>query len=226
MDSRYGMYRTLFRAGYPFSYDLDDLARYYIAYSRLMTHWRDVIPGALLDIRYEALFDDPETVSRQILEYCGLDWEDGCLAFHRNTAPIATASAAQVRRPLYRDAVGRWRRYASRLQPPADRLESAGVARPSMILRQSRRGRPGLDDRLRVRQRRQPLSMDVGRARVEPHSSILPAIREFAMTDAPTTHLHRVSADGFAARIFLAFLATAGSDPCCPTGVGADPDYS
>ena len=127
LDACYGMYRTLFRAGYPFSYDLDDLARYYIAYHGLMQHWRQEFPDALLDVRYEDLVEDQEGVSRRIVGYCGLPWEPECLDFHRNRAPVATASSAQVRRPVYRDALARWRRYERQLAPLAERLEAAGI---------------------------------------------------------------------------------------------------
>ncbi len=127
MDSCYGMYRTLFRAGYPFSYDIDDLARYYIAYRELMDHWHSAIPDTFLDIGYEALVTDQESVTRDIIDYCGLTWEPACLEFHRNKSPVATASSAQVRQPLYRDALERWRRYEQQLQPLAERLEAAGI---------------------------------------------------------------------------------------------------
>ena len=128
MDSCYGMYRTLFRAGYPFSYDFDDLARYYIAYVQLMEHWRTVAPKALSDVSYEDLVDEQEKTSREIIDYCGLDWEPVCLDFHKNTSAVATASSAQVRRPVYRDALQRWRRYENELQPLIERLREAGIA--------------------------------------------------------------------------------------------------
>ena len=127
MDSCYGMYRTLFRAGYPFSYDLDDLSRYYIAYHDLMSHWRSVVPGKFLEVQYERLVEKQEQVSREIVDYCGLDWEPKCLEFHKNTSAVSTASSAQVRRPVYKDALQRWRRYEKQLQPVADKLREAGI---------------------------------------------------------------------------------------------------
>jgi len=127
MDACYGMYRTLFRAGYPFSYDFDDLARYYAAYRQLMRHWHALIPQAFHEVSYEALVEDQEGVSRRIIEYCGLDWQPACLAFHRNPAPVATASAVQVRQPVYRDALERWRHYERQLEPLAERLTAAGI---------------------------------------------------------------------------------------------------
>jgi thioredoxin-like negative regulator of GroEL len=127
MDSCYGMYRTLFRAGYPFSYDFDDLGKYYVAYRQLMDHWRAVAPTALLDISYEALVNEQENTSREIIDYCGLEWDRNCLDFHKNASAVSTASSAQVRRPVYRDALQRWRRYETQLQPLAQTLINAGI---------------------------------------------------------------------------------------------------
>jgi tetratricopeptide (TPR) repeat protein len=128
VDSCLAMYRTLFRMGYPFSYDLGDLAEYYIAYHRLMEHWRALLPGRILDVAYEELVDRQVEQSRRVSDYCGLDWESACLRFDSNAAPVATASAAQVRRPIYRDAVARWRKYEKHLAPLLQRLQSAGIA--------------------------------------------------------------------------------------------------
>jgi hypothetical protein len=121
------MYKTLFRMGYPFSYSLDDLGHYYLAYHRLMQHWRDVLPGQFLDLDYETLVDQQEITTRNMLEFCNLEWEDSCLEFHKNTSPAATASAAQVRQPVYRSSVQRWRTYADELAPLADFLSAHGV---------------------------------------------------------------------------------------------------
>ena len=127
MDSLYGMYRTLFRSAYPFSYDFDDLAQYYVAYRELVDHWRGVCGDAVHWMQYEELVDDQEAGSRRLIEYCGLDWEPGCLEFYRNRSAVATASSAQVRRPVYREAVGRWRRYKKQLAPLRKYLEQHGI---------------------------------------------------------------------------------------------------
>jgi hypothetical protein len=127
MDNCYAMYKTLFRAGYPFSYSLQDVGRYYIAYRRLMDHWRKTIPVAFLDVDYEAVIADQEGQTRRILDYCGLDWEDACLEFHRHSGPAATASAAQVRQPVYSSSVGLWRKYARQLAPFAGKLREHGI---------------------------------------------------------------------------------------------------
>ncbi len=127
MASGYAMYKTLFRTGYSFSYDLDDIGRYSVAYQRLMHHWRELLPGRFLDLDYESLIDDQEGTTRNLLEYCGLPWRDQCLSFHENTAPTATASAAQVRRPIYRESKDLWRNYKKELAPLARVLAHNGV---------------------------------------------------------------------------------------------------
>jgi len=133
MDSGYALYKTLFRMGCPYSYDLGDLAAYILAYRRLMDHWRAVLPGRFLDVDYEALVAGQEVVSRRIIGHCGLDWQDACLRFHENAAPAATASAAQVRQPIYASSVGLWRRYARQLEPLAAALRAGGVDRSELI---------------------------------------------------------------------------------------------
>ena len=127
VDSCLAMYRTLFRMGYPFSYDLDDLARYYIGYHRLMQHWREIFPQSFLDVSYENLVGSQETVSREMIQWCGLEWQTACLNFEVNEAPVATASAVQVRQPIYTDAIARWRRYEKELTPLLVQLESGGI---------------------------------------------------------------------------------------------------
>ncbi len=127
LDSCYAMYKTLFRMGYPYSYSLEDLGRYYVAYHGLMAHWRSVMPDAFLDVDYEALVSAQEVTSRRLLEFCGLPWEAACLDFHRNPSPSATASAAQVRRPVYQSSVQRWRAYSAQLAPLAHFLTAHGI---------------------------------------------------------------------------------------------------
>lgn len=127
LDSCYAMYKTLFRAGYPFSYSLQEVGRYYVAYHRLMAHWRGTIAQAFLDVDYEVLVADPAGQARRICDYLGLEWEDGCLAFHRRGGAAATASAVQVRQPIYSSSVGLWRNYARQLAPLADRLRERGI---------------------------------------------------------------------------------------------------
>ena len=123
----YGVYKVLFDQGYPFSYDLDEIADHYVAYRRLMDHWRATLGGRLLEVSYEDVVADPRGQCARMLASLDLPWEEACVAFHRNPAPATTASASQVRRPLYTDALHRWRHYADALAPVRRRLEAAGI---------------------------------------------------------------------------------------------------
>ena len=127
MDTCYAIYKTLFKQAYPFSYDLEELADYYQAYRQLMAHWRQVLTGRILDVHYEQLATDTEVQSRMIIDHCGLDWEQACLEFHRSSTPSMTASLAQVRKPVYRSSIGKWRGCREELAPLESRLRSAGV---------------------------------------------------------------------------------------------------
>ncbi|WP_304176397.1 tetratricopeptide repeat protein [Phenylobacterium aquaticum] len=128
MDNGYALLKTLFRTGCPYSYSQSDLGQYIGAYHRLMDHWRTVLPGRMVEIDYETLVGDQAGESRRLVESLGLAWEPACLDFHANPAPAATASAAQVRRPIYRDSLSLWRRYEAELQPLAQSLRAQGLA--------------------------------------------------------------------------------------------------
>ena len=123
----YGVFKVLFQQGYPFSYDLLEIADYYIAYRRLMDHWQALLTDRILRVAYEELVAGPEDQCRALLQGLALPWEPGCLEFHRNPAPTTTASAAQVRRPIYTSALAQWRHYEAQLQPVRRRLEAAGI---------------------------------------------------------------------------------------------------
>ena len=110
-----------FAQGHLYAYDLDDIASYYAEYERLMNHWRKVIPLKILEVQYEQVLGDLERESRRMLEYCDLDWEEACLAFHRSTRPVRTASSWQVRQPLYQTAKARWKKF----EPHLDGLKKA-----------------------------------------------------------------------------------------------------
>lgn len=127
MDSCYSMYKQLFRDAYPFSYSLEDLAEYYLAYHRLMQHWDTVIPGVIHRVQYESLVADTEGEARRLLAHCGLDWQDQVLEYHRNRSASTTASATQVRQKVYTSSVGKWQHYAKELEPLRQRLEQGGV---------------------------------------------------------------------------------------------------
>jgi hypothetical protein len=131
MDTVWSNYKNLFAsqsAYYAYSYDLMDTARYYARFDRLMGLWERLFPGRVQQFSYEELVADQEGQTRRLLEHCGLEWDEACLSFHENNAAVATPSAAQVRRPLNSDAVGKWRAYEDRLRPVADWFEAQGIA--------------------------------------------------------------------------------------------------
>lgn len=128
MDTCYAVFKTLFTDAYPFSYDLEELANYYVAYHELIDHWNAVLPGVMHTVTYESLVEDVEAESRRLVDFCGLEWQKRCLSFHESDDASTTASAVQVRRPVYKSSVGLWRKYSEQLQPVVERLQAAGIA--------------------------------------------------------------------------------------------------
>lgn len=110
-DTMLGCYRQNFAGSVLYSYDLGDLCEAYRAYSQLMAHWDNVFPGAIYHLDYENLVNQPQQEIGGLLEYCGLGWEDQCLDFYNNKRGVMTASSAQIRQPLFREGIERWRRY-------------------------------------------------------------------------------------------------------------------
>jgi hypothetical protein len=117
-DTALACFSVLFGRGQGFSYDLAELGRYCRAYQMLMEHWRNLLPKeVMLEVDYEDMVDNLERQARRIVHHCGLEWDDACLAFYRSQRPVLTASTTQVRRPIYRTSIGRWRQYQDVLQP-------------------------------------------------------------------------------------------------------------
>jgi Sulfotransferase family len=118
VDTCVSCFSKLFSEEQIHTYDLGELGRYHSRYQRLMAHWHRVLPaGRILDVRYEDVVADLEKEARRIIAHCGLPWDDRCLAFHKTDRPVRTASATQVRQPIYKSAVGRWRVYEQQLGP-------------------------------------------------------------------------------------------------------------
>jgi hypothetical protein len=115
MDVCFSNWRTFFGDAYVYSYDLGALAAHFNDYRRVMAHWHAVMPGAILDVSYAELVNEPDATLRNVFDFCGLEWESGCADLARNKSPSATLSAAQVRGSLRRDTSGQWRRYGSQL---------------------------------------------------------------------------------------------------------------
>lgn len=117
VDGCFAMYRALFTGAYPFSYTLPELAAYYAAWHRLIRHWQAALGHRLLVIRYEDLVQRFEETARRMTEHCGLVWEERITSFHAHARTVTTASATQVRRPVYASSVGKWRNYEEQLTP-------------------------------------------------------------------------------------------------------------
>jgi tetratricopeptide (TPR) repeat protein len=123
VDTCLSCYGRLFGDEQQFSYELGELGRYYRCYEALMAHWRAVLPpGAMIEVRYEDVVADLEQQARHIVAHCGLEWHDDCLTFYATKRLVRTSSASQVRQPIYRSAVGRWRPYRQWLGPLLDEL--------------------------------------------------------------------------------------------------------
>lgn len=117
MDACFSTFKQHFASGQTFSYDLEDLGRYYRCYLSLMDHWDEVLPGRVLHIQYEELVRDPEANIRALLAHCGLPFERGCLSFYETSRAVRTPSVEQVRQPIYTSAVGHWRHFEQELEP-------------------------------------------------------------------------------------------------------------
>jgi Tfp pilus assembly protein PilF len=123
IDTCVSCYSKLFTSGQSFSYDLAELGRYYRSYKDLMTHWRSVLPSdAMLDVFYENVVDDLEGQARRMIDYCGLPWDDRCLSFDKTGRTVKTASAIQVRKPLFRSSLQRWRKCEAGIGPLLNEL--------------------------------------------------------------------------------------------------------
>jgi hypothetical protein len=118
VDTCLSCYRQLFTEGNETLYDLRQIGRAYVRYRRLMEHWDRVLPGRVIRVEHEKLVADPEGQIRWLVsDACQLDWDPACLRFYEAKGSVRTASAAQVRRPLFQSSVGRWARFANELEP-------------------------------------------------------------------------------------------------------------
>jgi hypothetical protein len=122
IDTCLSCYFQNFAPNYPFKLQLRDLGLYYREYQRLMTHWKAVLPLPVFELHYEEMTGNQEVISRQLIDFCGLEWDARCLRFHDAQRPVRTASILQVRQPMYRSSVGRWKRYETHLGPLIEAL--------------------------------------------------------------------------------------------------------
>lgn len=124
MSCCFSGFKQLFGEGQDFSYDLDDIARYYQSYVKLMDHWDNVLPGFVLRVQHEDVVQDLEGQVRRMLDFCGLPFEQSCVDFHQTKRNIKTPSSEQVRQPIYTSALEQWKNYADNLQPLTTRFQS------------------------------------------------------------------------------------------------------
>jgi tetratricopeptide (TPR) repeat protein len=128
LDCCFAMYRTLFGDAYPFTYQFEDLARYYAAYASLIAHWREGFGEAIHEVHYEELVSDPVRLGAALARACGLEWRDTAVEVESNSAVCLTQSAAQIRRPIYRSSAGSWRHYRAQLEPLIAALRDQGAS--------------------------------------------------------------------------------------------------
>ena len=133
IDCCLGNYKQLWGKGQHFTYDTLELAQYYQQYHKLMQHWHDTLPGKVLDVHYEDTVTDLEGQVRRILEHCGLPFEEQCVRFHETERAIKTASSEQVRQPIYKGALGRWRRYEAHLDVWKEELADIVESLPESV---------------------------------------------------------------------------------------------
>lgn len=127
MDTCYSIFKTLFHDAYQFSYSLEEIARYYVAWDALIRQWESAIGRNWLTVRYEELVNDPEPVMRRIISHCELPWDERCLTYYESKKPVTSASAGQANRPIYSDSIGMWKRYSRELDLVAAHLDAAGI---------------------------------------------------------------------------------------------------
>lgn len=130
MDNGFGIFRTLFTSTIPYAYDFNEIASAYALTHRLCDHWESVMPESILQVDYEDLVRDLEGTARRIVEFAGLPWDDACLSFHETERAVQTASATQVRQPIYATSVERWKPYAPHLKQLVRAFAANGIEVP------------------------------------------------------------------------------------------------
>ena len=126
LDVGLSCFIELFELEHGYTADLETFARYFLQHERLMAHWYATLPMKIHELRYERLIEDPEAASRALLAHCGLEWNAACLEFHNTERTVRTPSRWQVRQPVYRSSLGRWRHYEKQMAPVVRALEASG----------------------------------------------------------------------------------------------------
>jgi hypothetical protein len=115
LDGCFSCFKQFFAKGQHFTYDLDDIARYYKDYERIMLFWNSIFPDSIYKIVYEDVIENPESEVKKLLNYLELDFEESCMNFYKSKRPVKTASSEQVRQPIYKSGVNYWKNYEDNL---------------------------------------------------------------------------------------------------------------
>ena len=110
-DTCWSNFKCRFMNPLPYAYSFENIVGLYKEYQELMRHWHSVLPGQIFDFEYEEFIENQKPMTEKLLEFCGLDWEDACMEFHKTVRTVNTASSMQVKQPLYKGAVGYWKNY-------------------------------------------------------------------------------------------------------------------
>jgi hypothetical protein len=122
LDNCISLFFQNFGGEHHYKWDLSDLGHYYRLYDRLMKHWEKVLPDSMFAVQYEDMVEDQESLSRRLIDFCGLQWDDACLEFHRSDRSVSTPSHWQVRQPIYNSSTERWRCYEQHIGPLMEEL--------------------------------------------------------------------------------------------------------
>jgi hypothetical protein len=131
MDTCLSIFKNNFAGTHKYAYELTELGKYYRLYVELMGYWHTVLPGTIFEVEYEEMVNDQENQTRRLLDFCGLEWDEDCLSFHKSSRPVRTASVVQVRQPIYKSSVQLWKRYEKQLQPLLQALEYTEQSSPA-----------------------------------------------------------------------------------------------
>lgn len=126
-DIGLSIWQLMFTEPLPWAYDLEDIGRFYLSCDKVMRHWKSLFPGTIHEVSYEALVADQETETRKLLEFCALPWNESCLSFHDSGRQVRTASALQVRAPIYKTSAGKWEKHRGHLSALIDALKKGGL---------------------------------------------------------------------------------------------------
>ena len=119
----FSCYKTLFSSkGQEFANNLEELGKFYRLYEETVQYWQLLLPDSILEVQYEKLIEDQENETRRILAFCGLEWDEKCLDFHKTSRTVTTASVMQVRKPIYKSSISLWKNYEKKLRPLIDLL--------------------------------------------------------------------------------------------------------